>query len=310
MKYFTNVLLLGLMAVNMFKVSILYIVKKEWKEDLWASLGWMKINIPKRKHGKIRIWVHAVSLGETKAIESFITHVRQELPDVEIVKSSITKTGLNQSKKRNDIFDHCFYLPVDFSWRSRKMVKKIDPDLFILVENDFWPNLLNALKANGTKIALVNGRISKSSFSKYKKVPSYAKMVFGNFDILCLQSQEHLKRFLDLGISADRATVTGNIKFDASTLLNNNDSLNFPKDKTLVTIASTHEGEEEMILDSLKSMDDSVCLLIAPRHPERFQKVAELLKEKNISYRKINEAGNGHERVILVDIMGILDECF
>ncbi len=310
MKHLINFALLGIMTVNFIKLTVIWITKREWKKDLWASLGFKSPKVPGRKPGKIRIWVHAVSLGETKAIESFISHVRQELPDVEIVKSSVTKTGHEQSLKRKDIFDHAFYLPIDFSWRTRKLVKKIDPDLFILVENDYWPNLLNALKAHGTKIALVNGRISLHSFKRYKMVPNYAKRLFTLFDIMCLQASEHKKRFGILGMPEERTLVTGNIKFDATKVMRPSQDLNLPENKRLVTIASTHEGEEEMILEALETMDDSVCLLIAPRHPKRFEKVSELLDKKRVPYRKINDEARGDERVILVDMMGVLDECF
>ncbi len=310
MKTLVNFALLSLMAVNLIKMSAVLILKREFKQDLWASLGWNSPKIPARKEGKIRIWVHAVSLGETKAIEEFVARVKRELPDVEIIKTSITKTGHEQSKKRKDIFDHAFYLPIDFSWRSHRLVKNIDPDLFILVENDYWPNLLNSLKAHGTKIALVNGRISLKSYERYKAFPAYAKKIFNSFDILCLQTEEHKKRFQDMGVPSERICVTGNIKFDASTIMTPKATLNFPKGKRIVTIASTHEGEEELILEALKSMDDSVCLMIAPRHPQRFEKVANLLETRNISYRKINEEGKGDERVILIDMMGVLDECF
>src|SRR3990167_10408167 len=160
MRTIVNFALLSLMMINLIKVSYIFLKKREFKSDLWASLGFKEHKIPPRKQGKIRIWIHAVSLGETKAIEPFAQMVKSELPDVEIIKSSITKTGRDESLKRKDLFDHSFYLPIDFSWRARKLAKKIDADLFILVENDYWPNLLTQLKAHGTKIALVNGRIS------------------------------------------------------------------------------------------------------------------------------------------------------
>lgn len=310
MKYVINILLLAFISVNLIKLSYLMIAKREWRGDLWNSLGFAKVNIPSRKQGKIRIWVHAVSLGETKAIEPFITHVRQELPDVEIIKSSITKTAHERSVEKREIFDHAFYLPIDFSWRSQKLVKKIDPDLFLLVENDYWPNLLQALRTHGTKIALINGRISAVSYDRYRMAPGFAKRLFTCFDIMCLQTEDFKKKFKKLGVPESRMHVTGNIKFDASSVMRSAPDLIFPEDKQIITIASTHEGEEEMILKALRKMDDSVCLMIAPRHPARFKKVAELIEREGIAYRRINEKGTGDERVILIDMMGVLDECF
>ncbi len=310
MKYIVNFALLTLMMINLIKFSFVFLTKREFRNDLWSSLGFKDPKIPPRKQGKIRIWIHAVSLGETKAIEPFAQMVKNELPDVEIIKSSVTATGHEESLKRKDVFDRSFYLPIDFSWRARKLVKKIDPDLFILVENDYWPNLLTQLKAHGTKTALINGRISDRSYTRYKLWPRYAKRLFDNFDILCLQSDEYKSRFEDLGVSLDKISVTGNIKFDATNPKKPRLDLYFPQGKRIITIASTHEGEEEMILEALRTMDDSVCLFIAPRHPERFVKVAEILQTRGVSYRKINEKGRGDERVVLVDMMGVLDECF
>ena len=310
MKYLMNLILLGLIVINFIKLSFLLLFKKVWRDDLFWSLGIKKVKIPERKQGKIRIWVHAVSLGETKAIESFIIHIKQELPDVEIIKSSITKTGHARSLEKKEIFDYSFYLPIDFSWRARRLAKKINPDLFLLVENDYWPNLLLALKAQGTKVALINGRLSTASYDRYSMIPGFAKRLFSSFDIMCLQSELYRTRFCKLGVSENCMHITGNIKFDAKSVMNAKSGLVFPENKKIITIASTHDGEEKLILKALREMDDSVCLMIAPRHPARFSKVAELIEQEGIRYRRINEEGHGDEKVILVDMMGVLDECF
>ena len=119
--------------------------------------------LPKRK-GEYRIWIHAVSLGETKAIGPLIDQIRSEYKEVQIVISTTTQTGQNEAKKLANL---TFFLPIDFSWLMKKLVKKLDPDLFILVETDFWYNLLSELKRNQARIILINGKISENSYANF-----------------------------------------------------------------------------------------------------------------------------------------------
>src|SRR5690606_12626522 len=137
----------------------------------------------------------------------------------------------------------------------------IEPDLFILVETDFWYNMLKELKRCGAKIALINGKISKSSFQRYKSLGKFSTRLFGFFDTLCVQSEEYKRRFLSLGVLEKKVLVSGNIKFDVETVLSPTISLNFPTAKEVVAVVSTHENEEEMILNALKEIDPKVCLL-------------------------------------------------
>lgn len=294
----------------MFSNLLKVLFTKRFRKRIFHFLGLRLPQVRDRRENAMRIWIHAVSLGETKAILPFIEKVRESLPEVEIFLSSGTETGHKEAVSLGGKIDECFYLPVDTSFAMSRLVKRINPDLFVLVESDYWYNLLRYLKANGTQIAVLNARISLSSYKLLKKIPFFSKKLFSFPDLYCVQSEEHQKRFLSLGVKAEKIHITGNLKFDLKKLLNPGVELKFPIDCKIVTIASTHENEEEVILQALEKLDKTVSLLIAPRHPERFKVVAEMLQKLQIPFRSLCSPGTGEERVILVDKMGVLDQCY
>ncbi len=263
-----------------------------------------------RKEGETRIWIHASSLGEAKTAAPLINAIKKDLPQSTIFFSTGTATGYKEALSNGGRIDFCFRLPLDLSWCMKKVVKRISPDLFILVESDFWLNLFRALKQKSIPIVLVNGRISKNSTSLFKKSLFFSKYMFSLIDLCCLQEEEYVERFTALNVSSEKIHVTGNLKYDIKKMLDCDLSLKFPKGKRLVTIASTHNEEEELILSSLKEVDESICFLVAPRHPERFSIVKEYLNREKIPFRTISEEQNEKDRIVLVDKMGVLGQCF
>ena len=255
---------------------------------------------PKQK-GEFRIWIHAVSLGETKAVIPLMKMLEAKGT---IFFSSTTETGQMEGRKE---CKYCFFLPLDFSWVMKRLVKAVQPDLFILVETDFWYNLLTELNKSGAKIALVNGKVSKTSYNRFKKNPWFAKALFAPIDLFSLQSDTDQKRFLNLGVPKEKLHVTGNLKFDSPITFSTIQGLHFPNGNRIVTVALTHNNEEELILNELQKIQN-LFILLAPRHPERFNTVAKLLKKKNIPFRTLLE--KGPETLILVNQMGIMDNCY
>lgn len=280
---------------------------KKYLGHIQDRLGIRLPNFPQRKPGEIRIWIHSVSLGETKAVLPLIKEIRKDFPSAKIFLSTATLTGQKEAKGKG--IDFVFFLPLDFSFVMHRLTRRISPDLFILVETDFWLNLFKALKKEGAKIALINGKLSTRSHKRFKQFPWFAKKLFSYIDLFCLQSQEHESRFLDLSIPKEKIVVTGNIKFDMENKKPSSDNLYFPQNRIVITIASTHDNEEELLLNVLEKTS-SLVILLAPRHPERFDAVAETLKQRKIPYRRISEKGTGEEKVVLIDRMGILDLCY
>ncbi len=246
------------------------------------------------------IWIHAVSVGEVKAAVPFFRQLKQAYPEKFICITTTTATGFAEAKRSLKEADTFLYSPIDFSFVVRRFVKRLQPSLFILVEGDFWPNLLKELKC---KIFLVSGRVSQKTASRWQMFPSFANKLFSKFDLLCVQSDEYAKRFLPF--AGDKVRVTGNLKFDIEPEKIKDVSL--PKD--FITICSTHAPEEEKILDHLEGRWK---VFLAPRHPERFDEVARLLKKKGISFARFSESGWNltSEKVLLMDVMGQLGTCY
>jgi len=263
----------------------------------------------------VRIWVHSISMGETKAVAPLVEQIRKQLPNASIVISTTTETGLSEAKRSMPELDHYFYLPLDFSWTMRRLTKRIKPDLLILVESDFWYNLVSYNK----KVVLVNGKISETSQSRFRFFSFFSKALFSQFDLLCLQSQRFASRFENLGVDSSKIVVTGNLKFDqpfprldierwkADLGIN-------PTDK-VITLGSTHDPEEEQLISAIEPLFDkfpTLKILLVPRHPERFAAVTALLEKKKIHYAKFSDhlPKQGNERIILIDAMGILSACY
>lgn len=251
--------------------------------------------------GKPLIWIHAVSVGEVKAALPLFTLLKESNPNATFLITTTTATGQVEAKRSLSKADAFGYLPIDFTWVVTRWVKRLNPEHFILVESDFWPNLIQALKKNGTKISLVSGKISERSTRRFRLFPLLANRLFSQFDHICVQNREHYQRFASLIKDQVRLSTTGNIKFDLEKEMDS-DSL----EKEAICISCTHKKEEEMILDALEGVKRSIFL--APRHPERFSEVADLLNSKQIPFSRYGEKRKA--KVILVDQMGVLAECY
>jgi 3-deoxy-D-manno-octulosonic-acid transferase len=263
----------------------------------------------------VRIWVHSISMGETKAVAPLVEQIRRQMPNASIVISTTTETGLAEAKRSMPELDHYFYLPLDFSWTMRKLSRRINPDLLILVESDFWYNLVSYNK----KVVLVNGKISETSQSRFRFFSFFTKKLFAQFDLLCLQSQRFAARFENLGVASSKIVVTGNLKFDQPfprlDIERWRSDLGIsPMDK-VITLGSTHDPEEDQLISAIEPLFDqfqNLKILLVPRHPERFAAVAALLEKKKIHYAKFSDhlPKQGNERIILIDAMGVLSACY
>lgn len=297
-----------------------YFFRKKYKRSIIRRLGF---NFPLIKKGKRPlIWVHAVSVGETKAISSLVKTMRNQLSNPVIVISSITETGHAEAKRSIQHADYHVYLPIDFRFIIGPIIKRTAPDLIVLSETDFWYNFLKSAKDAGAAVALVNGKISERSFSRLQKNPFFAKKLFSFFNICCIQSKHYRERFAALGLDENRMQVTGNLKFDDECSRLSKEQyetwkkqFHITPENQIVVVGSSHDPEEKLILEQFKSIWaqlPNVKLMIVPRHPERFNTVAGLLEKENIPYMRFSQlaAGFQNAKVILVDAMGLLRKCY
>jgi len=267
----------------------------------------------KAEEGARVIWIHAVSLGETKAIAPLYQKLRLENPDAYIVISNATETGQQEAQKSLKGADLIFYLPLDAAWIMRKLVRDLHPDLLIFVETDFWYNLIHYTRKRGGKVLLVNGKMSERSFCRWMKVPFLARRFFGMFDYLCVQNEEYRSRFEQLGISPQRLSITGNLKCDIEFAKKDPEKLQkmLRAGDFVILLASTHDPEEKLLLKALRGLQiPNLKILLAPRHPERFPVVADLLTAEKIPFLLFSKETEEAANVILIDAMGTLGICY
>ena len=205
-------LLIGMIALPKLLYQMTF--HKKYRNSLKQRFG---IGFPEIDKGsKTLIWVHAVSMGETKAIAALAKKLKKRSENVILLFSTVTETGLAEGKKSIPEADYHVFLPFDFNWIIKPIVKRVKPDRVILCETDFWYNFLNASKDEGAHLSVVNGKISVNSLKRFLKFPSFSHKLFSLIDSYCVQSSHYKERFLQLGIPEEKITVTGNIKFDSS----------------------------------------------------------------------------------------------
>lgn len=268
------------------------------------------------------IWIHAVSMGETKAIIHFANLLHQKYPHAEFLITSITETGHAEAKRSLPFAKHHCFLPIDLSWIIRPIVNRLKPDLVVLSETDYWYNFLHAAKENGASIAVINGKLSLRSQNRYKWLGSLLKSLFAPVDIFCVQTEEYRERLETLHIPKEKIIVTGNLKFDAPKetltereLLELKNKFEITKDDFVLVAGSTHETEEALIIEAYKKLSPThphLKILLVPRHPERFDRVEKLFQESSLPYTKWSTLthATGKEKVFLIDTMGLLKKCY
>jgi 3-deoxy-D-manno-octulosonic-acid transferase len=270
-------------------------------------------------NGKPVIWLHCVSVGETQAARPLAARLKQQFPHHALVVSTITLTGQNLAR---NVFrtqaESVFYFPFDWRWSVRRALKAINPVAVLIMETELWPNFLRECKARQIPVALVNGRISRQSYGRYALIKFFLRRVLASLSMAVMQSEADAERLQALGMPSDKLFTAGNLKFDADggsdlgeTTIEIAERFGLQSDVPLVLAASTHAPEEELILESFKQLrtKQPARLMIAPRHPERFNEVASVIKNSGLSWtRRMNipEAGDRDADVILLDTIGEL----
>ena len=266
--------------------------------------------------GAPRIWVHALSVGEVASARNLVQELRRSYPQGLILFSSATRSG--ESFARSSLHEHvdCFVpFPFDLLWSVKRLISWVRPDLFVLVETDFWPNFLRELKRRDIPCLLVNGRASDSSFARYRKFRWLFSPVFNSFQALAMQTEQDAISLRQLGVDPERLVVLGNLKYDTALSGSSTKAgldraaLRIPE-KALVWVAgSTHGGEEEIILDAFQKLVQSCAnlfLIVAPRNVGRGAEIADLAARRGLSAsrRSLGEAGEGS--VLILDTLGEL----
>jgi 3-deoxy-D-manno-octulosonic-acid transferase len=237
------------------------------------------------------IWIHAVSVGEVMAVLPFLYKLKEKFPSINLLLSTITDTGQKVAIEKSPSGTKVIYLPFDLKFILNRALKEVKPALFITIETEIWPNLFRTFKNSGIPVIIMNGRISDNSFKGYEKIKFFIKDILKYADLFCMQDSMYAERIKKLGAPEDKVKVMGNFKFDTKP------SENIPTWTRLISppiiiAGSTHRGEEEIIIDAYKNLKiyfPELNLIIAPRHPERFREVEELVNKKGLEYIKRSE---------------------
>lgn len=279
--------------------------------------------VPKRitaGTSKPAIWVHAVSVGEVLAVDNLVRRLRARFPQHRVLVSTTTDTGQKLARSRFGV-ENVFYFPLDFAFAVRPYLKVIRPELVVIAETEFWPNFLRLAQARGTRIAVVNARISDRSFPGYKRFYDLVQRVLSNVDLFLTQTQEDRRRLEEIGARVDRVQVGGNLKFDAPTpdeapvVASLRNTLKQADAQPVLVCGSTMEGEEALLLRAFENVRASyprTVMVLAPRHPERFQKVADLIARLGIPlWRRSQWQGESMAGgVFLLDSIGELASAY
>ncbi|MFZ2447393.1 MAG: 3-deoxy-D-manno-octulosonic acid transferase [Syntrophobacteraceae bacterium] len=272
--------------------------------------------------GRARAWVHALSVGETLSAIPLVREIKKRRPDLDIVFSTATETGMSIARERlSDEVDLFFFMPHDFAWAVSALVRRVRPSLFVLIETDLWPNLLHALKREGVFTVLVNGRMSPGSHRRYSRFSGLTGMFFDAFDLIFTQTEQDRARFESLGAPAGKVSAAGNLKFESSVTpvseagaVSIRRRIGLDAGRPVWVAGSTHEGEEEIMLRvhrELVSQFPDLLLIIAPRKIDRRHDIESLCAASGFgcAVRSRGESASG-KQVYLLDTLGELGKTY
>ena len=271
------------------------------------------------------IWVHALSVGEVISAVPFVRELKNSFRNKDIFFSVSTLTGFEIADSYvKEYVDQIFFFPYDLVFSVKHIARKIDPGIVIIVETDIWPNFLFEMKKRNVPVFLVNTRLSKKSFSGYKRIRCFMEAIFLTFSKICTQSSEDAQRFKHLGVPDNKIITTGNFKFDqvydlmSETQINNlKRSINILPMQKIILAGSTHKGEESIILNAfseIAAIYSDLVLIVAPRDPRRAESVCSIFVSAGfsaITLKNINRIRQEETvKVIVVDAIGILTKLY
>jgi 3-deoxy-D-manno-octulosonic-acid transferase len=257
---------------------------RRWRERFGSGVA-----IP--SHQQV-IWVHAVSVGEVQAALPIVNAMRQRTPEAVVVVTTTTPTGSSRVTQSlgADVL-HC-YLPYDLPGAVKRFLDRLHPSLAVIMETELWPNLLRACGERSIPVLLANVRLSEKSAAGYRKFSKPVAEMLSDVSAVAAQSDTDARRLIALGADPGRVTVTGSVKFDVNipaSLREEAASLRrrFGSGRSVWIAASTHEGEERIVLKAFREVlrrIPGVLLILVPRHPERFGTVEALVKRSGLRY--------------------------
>lgn len=320
------VLLYNLLSAISLVVYLPWLLFKKGPEN---RLTYLSERLGISKYTDADIWIHAVSVGEVIACLPFLKALKKEFTQIKIVFSTTTYTGQKIALEKFPEANRIMYMPWDTGLCIKRVVKLLRPKIFITIETELWPVLFQTLKKTGSYIILLNGRLSLESFSGYRRIRSFMQKVLSHVDYFYMQGKGDAERIISLGAKPERVGLMGNFKFDVDFHKSRNFATWIDRlEGTTIVAGSTHKGEEEIILNAYEVIKKGISdlkLILAPRHPERFDEVEEILKKRGLNFIRRSEIKQGlgfrgqgsattynrqQPDIILLDTIGELPQIF
>lgn len=290
--------------------------RRSWREQLGG------VTLPQEVGDKDRIWIHAVSVGESVASAAVIRELKQSAPDVAVLVSTTTEKGQEMAHKSVKDADGVFYYPFDLAPCVARSLGRVQPVVFASTDTEIWPNFLHLAHGRGVKTAMINGTVSDKTLAGAKKIPWLYRWSLSNIDRFCMQSQVDADRVISLGADPARVVVTGNCKADESAepmSEADKDSLlstyRFTTQNLVFVAGSTNPGEDEPVIDAFivaRAQHPSLRLIVAPRQIERRAEICEIAKSRGLAcgWRSDPLTITGAEDLVILDTFGELAKVY
>jgi 3-deoxy-D-manno-octulosonic-acid transferase len=267
---------------------------KKYVGSLGQRLGYLPVTL--NLDSDPSIWIHAVSVGEVLSTRPLIAELRKRYPSLRLFLSTTTRSGQQLARRSVTDVDGIFYFPFDWPFTVRRTLAIVQPRLFVMIENEIWPTMLRECRRQGIKTMVVNGRISGRSFPRYRLIRPFFRRVLADIDRFCVQGEETAGRLVSLGADRSRIAVTGSLKFDAldATPLPGRGParvlrfFRMSSGRPVLVAGSTMRGEDEAVIRAFNRVrttagGTNALLIIAARHPERFDEVERLCKAEGLA---------------------------
>ena len=301
-----NFLLFLVIPIMGIRILLKSLKDKDYRSHFLNRLGIYKNS---HDHKKV-VWFHAVSLGEVISSKSIIDQISEKYT---LILSVSTPTGLREAKKLFGSKVEVVYAPWDFILCVKGFFRSFEPIALILFETEIWPSFIEVASSKKIPIILSNGRMSESSFKRYKIFKSFVKNIIQKITIVLAQSEEHKMRFNKLGASLEKVKQVGSVKFDLNINFEN-ESLKI-KNKNLIFAATTHKGEDELIIDAYRKLKidlPDIRLVIAPRHPDRATNILKIADSKRLptSIHSFMPDDLEKDEIIIISATGLMKEIY
>lgn len=296
------------------------ILNGKYREGIAERFGFIRKEKLLALQGATVVWVHAVSVGETKAVVPVLRLLKANRPDVKIVFSTVTKTG-NRTAEADckGLIDCLIYFPLDLSCVVARVARSIAPSTVVIVEKEFWPNFILRMHRAKVPVVVINGAMSDRSFARFKRFGFFFRDVFGKIAYFAARTPEDRDKAIGVGVAAELTANIGNIKFDMKPpALDKEGAAKLASalgiDQTgakgkIIVAGSTHAGEEEILIRVYRRLaveQPSLKLIMAPRHPERFAQAEALLKASGLKYASRSKGASQGAAIVMLDTVGEL----